>query len=123
VDVEANIAIGGVEEFKAAMQSLNANMQGHVQEQLANWASDVKEYAKRIVPVRTGRLQGSIFVRTLDWMVEIGAEAAYAALVEFGTRYVQARPYLFPAVQQYLPRLEQTICLAVDLAKGEAGLT
>jgi hypothetical protein len=34
---------------------------------------------------------------------------------------MQARPYLYPALQEHLPRLEQIICEAIDSAKAEAG--
>ena len=94
----------------------------HVHGQLAGWAEDVKVLAKQIVPVRTGRLQSSIYAKIQGWVAEIGAEAAYAMFVEFGTRYMHARPYLFPAIQENLPRLEQIISEAIEAAKAEAGL-
>jgi len=123
MSVELDVAIDGVEEFKAAVQRFDSGIQSHVHGQLAGWAEDVKVLAKQIVPVRTGRLQSSIYAKIQGWVAEIGAEAAYAMFVEFGTRYMQARPYLFPAVQEHLPRLEQIICEAIDAAKREAGLT
>jgi len=122
VSVEVNVAIDGVEEFKAAMQRFDSAMQHHVHRQLASWAEDVKAYAKQLAPVRTGRLRGSIYAKIQGWVAEIGAEAAYAMFVEFGTRYMHARPYLFPAIQENLPRLEQIISEAIEAAKAEAGL-
>jgi len=67
-------------------------------------------------------LRSSIYARIQEWVAEVGAEAAYAVFVEFGTRYMQARPYLFPAVQEHLPELERIILEALDAAKAEAGL-
>jgi HK97 gp10 family phage protein len=120
--IEINLSVEGAEEFKAAMERLDSGMQNHVHRQLASWAADVEALAKHLVPVKTGFLRGSIYARVQEWVAEVGAEATYACMVEFGTRYMRARPYLFPAVQEHLPRLEQIICEAIDAAKVEAGL-
>jgi HK97 gp10 family phage protein len=121
VGVEVSIDIEGVEQFKAAMQRLDSGMQRHVHRQLVSWAADVKALAKRIVPVRTGHLRSSIYAKIQGWVAQIGAEATYAMFVEFGTRYMQAKPYLYPAIQRYLPQLETTISEAIEYAKREAG--
>jgi HK97 gp10 family phage protein len=120
--VEINCDVEGLEEFKVAMQQFDSGMQRQVHEQLEGWVMEVKEYAKSLAPVRTGLLRSSIYAKINEWVAEIGAEATYALFVEFGTQYMQARPYLYPAVQEHLPRLEQIICEAIDAAKSEAGL-
>jgi HK97 gp10 family phage protein len=120
--VEITCDVEGIEEFKNAMQSFDSGMQRHVHRLLASWAADVKALAKQLVPVRTGRLRSSIYAKIQEWVAEIGAEATYALFVEFGTRYMQAQPYLYPAIQEYLPQLEAIICEAIDEAKAEAGL-
>lgn len=121
--VEVNVAINGVEEFKAALERFHFDMQRHVHRQLVSWTEEVKAPAKQLAPVRTGLLRSSIYARVQEWVAVIGAEASYALFVEFGTRYMRASPYLFPAVQEHLPRLEQIICEAIDAAKAEDGLT
>ena len=78
--------------------------------------------ARQLVPVRTGHLRSSIYAKISEWVAEIGAEATYALFVEFGTHRMRAQPYLYPAIQRHLPRLEQIILDALDAAKGEAGL-
>jgi len=120
--VEITCDVEGIEEFKAAMQQLDSGMQRHVHRLLASWAADVKALAKQLVPVRTGHLRSSIYAKIQEWVAEIGAEATYALFVEFGTRYMQAQPFLYPAIQEHLPRLEEIICEAIDQAKAEAGL-
>ena len=121
--VEITCEVSGVEEFKQAMQQLDSAMQKYVHGLLAEWAEDVKALANQLAPVRTGYLRSSIYAKIQEWIAEIGAEATYAMFVEFGTRYMQARPYLFPAVEEYLPELERIILEAIDAAKAEAGLT
>ncbi len=111
-----------MEEFKAAMQKLDSGMQREVHRYLASWAADVKAEAARLVSVRTGYLRSTIYAKIQEWVAEIGADATYALFVELGTKYMQAQPYLFPAIQQYLPALEAIIVSAIEQAKSEAGL-
>ncbi|MDI9577063.1 MAG: HK97 gp10 family phage protein [Thermoproteota archaeon] len=112
----------GVEEFKAAMQRLDSGMQRQVHRQLVSWAADVKALARKLVPIRTGYLQSTIYAKISEWVAEIGADATYALFVELGTKYMQAQPYLYPAIHEYLPQLESIIVSAIEQAKVEAGL-
>ncbi|HDQ07157.1 MAG TPA: HK97 gp10 family phage protein [Candidatus Bathyarchaeota archaeon] len=120
--IDINIDVTGAEEFKAAMERLDSGLQRQVHEWLANWAADVKESARQRVPVKTGQLRNSIYSEISEWVAEVGAEATYAMFVELGTRYMRARPFLFPAVQEALPKLEAIVCEAIEAAKREAGL-
>ncbi|MBT0160213.1 HK97 gp10 family phage protein [Candidatus Bathyarchaeota archaeon A05DMB-2] len=120
--VEITCDIEGIDQFKAAMQTFDSATQRHVHRQLASWAADVKASARKHVPVRTGYLQSTIYAKIQEWIAEIGAEATYALFVELGTRYMQAQPYLYPAIQEHLPSLEQIILEAFDAAKTEATL-
>jgi HK97 gp10 family phage protein len=70
----------------------------------------------------TGYLRSTIYAKIREWVAEIGADATYAFFVELGTKYMQAQPYLYPAIQQYLPELESVIVQAIEQAKAEAGL-
>jgi HK97 gp10 family phage protein len=120
--VEITCDVEGVDEFRTAMQTFDSSMQRQVYRQLASWAADVKALAKQFAPVRTGHLRSSIYAKIHDWVAEIGAEATYALFVELGTRYMQAHPYLYPAIQERLPQLESMILEALETAKAEAGL-
>ena len=122
MSVEIAINVKGTVEFKQAIARFDLEMQRQVHMQLARWADGVKNEAKRLVPVRTGYLRNTIFAQIQDWTAEVGAEAGYAANVEFGTRYAAAQPFLQPAVEAGLPELERVLSAAVDLAKVEAGL-
>jgi len=122
MSVEINLDLAGAEEFKQAIERFNIQMQKQVHGQLANWAETVKAEAQRLVPMRTGYLRSTIYARVQEWNLDFGADAAYAANVEFGTRRAQAKPFLNPAVQAHLPELERLVLNALDLAKTEAGL-
>jgi HK97 gp10 family phage protein len=104
------------------MQQFDSGMQREVHSFLASWAADVKAEAMRLVPVRTGYLRSTIYAKVQEWVVEIGADATYALFVELGTKYMQAHPYLYPAIQEYLPQLETVVTAAIEQAKVEAGL-
>jgi HK97 gp10 family phage protein len=122
MSVEITLDVAGAAEFKQAIARFDAETQRQVHEQLVRWAETVKTEAKRLVPVRTGYLRSTIFARIQEWQAEVGAEAAYAANVEFGTRYAMAQPFLDPAVQARLPELERVLVEALNLAKVEVGL-
>ncbi|PVX24536.1 MAG: hypothetical protein CW691_07410 [Candidatus Bathyarchaeum sp.] len=122
MSIQISFDVDGAEEFKSAMSRFDSGMQRQVHEQLTGWAVDVKSSARQRVPVKTGQLRSSIFSRVGDWVVEVGAQAAYAMAVEFGTCFIRARPFLYPAVREALPRLEAVVCEALEAAKREAGL-
>ena len=104
------------------MQRFDLGMQREVHSFLASWAADVKAEAQRIVPVRSGYLRSTIYAKVQEWVVNVGADAAYALFVELGTKYMQAHPYLYPAIQEYLPQLESVVIAAIEQARVEAGL-
>ena len=117
--VKISGTVNGVKELQQAMQSFDQALQRNVHSQLASWAADVKAEAMRKAPVRTGYLRSSIYAKVQDWVVQLGAEATYALFVELGTRYMMAQPYLWPAIQEYLPQLEQIVKDAIEAAKRE----
>lgn len=62
--------------------------------------ADMQEKAQRKVPVDTGTLKGSIRLDISGNGVAATVEptAEYAAYVELGTRFMEAQPYLKPAI-------------------------
>ena len=120
--VEIVFDVQGVDEFIQAMQRLDLALQEQVRKWLYDWAQRVAEQASRNAPVRTGYLKSTIYAEIKDWVAEIGAKAAYSYFVEFGTRYMAAHSFIYPAVQQFLPELEFNILGAIEQAKSEAGL-
>lgn len=69
-------------------------------------------------PIRTGNLRGSGFIRpavptALGVSGSWGFSAGYAAYVELGTRYMDARPYMRPAADEEYPKLAGRIRAAL----------
>ncbi len=122
MSVTVNINLLGAEEFEQALSRFDNEMKNQVQIKLSEWAGVVQREAERLVPVKTGYLRSTIYAKSKEWQMEIGAEATYAAAVEFGTRTRQAQPYLTPAIENHLPELERVLLEAIDTAKMEANL-
>jgi len=120
MSVSISVNLTGAEEFAQALNRFDTAMQNQIQQALADWAANVQAEAERLVPVRTGYLRSTIYATSQQWQIEVGAEAAYAAAVEFGTRYSQAQPYLQPAIEANLSSLEAVFLAALDSAKMEA---
>ena len=121
MSVSVSLEISG-EETAQALNRFDDAMQKRIGAQLGQWAESVKANAEQLVPVRTGYLQSTIYAKTQDWQIEVGAEATYAAAVEFGTTDMRAQPYLTPAIEAYLPSLERVLLDALDSAKAEVQL-
>jgi HK97 gp10 family phage protein len=95
MSVSVNINVSS--EVSAAIARFDEVMKKQIQMQLSEWVEGVKTDAEQLVPVRTGYLQSSIYAKSGDWQVEVGAQAVYAAAVEFGSHNAKAQPYLRPA--------------------------
>jgi HK97 gp10 family phage protein len=122
MSVEMEIDIEGSEELKQGLDRLDVGLKSHLHERLGEWAENVRAEALRLAPAKTGYLRSTIYARTCEWQAEIGAEATYAANVEFGTSRAEAKPFLNPAIEANLPQLERFVAEALETAAMEAGL-
>jgi len=67
---------------------------------LRDVANHVRDNAKNIVAVKTGRLQRSIRVmKTTGNTVFVGTSVPYSMLIEYGTVNMSAQPYFRPAIE------------------------
>jgi len=114
--------VSGVEEFSLAMDVFSQEIRNQVREVFHELGANIKEYARAIVPVRTGYLQSTIYYRTVEWEIIVGARALYAGYVEYGTRYMAPQPFLGPAFDFYEPQVVALMVYAIEEAKLAAGL-
>jgi len=121
MSIEVELEEKGIEELKAKMERLDYNMRRNVHQQLRKLGTDMKNMARQIVPVKTGRLRASIYAKVQEWMLKVGATAPYAVFVESGTRYMRAHRFLSQTIEKYRPRLVGIIKRGVDNAIHEAG--
>ncbi len=122
MSVEVEFDLQGLDEFAEAIGRFDAAMKERIRAWLYDWAQRVSAEAQRSAPVRTGYLKSTIYATVNEWVAEIGAGASYAYFVEFGTRFMRAQPYLYPAIQEFLPELEMNLIGALEQAKAEAAL-
>ena len=78
----------------------------------------VEASAKRKCPVDTGRLRKSINTVRKKLSVTVGTSVKYAPYVEFGTSKMRAQPFLYPAVNENIRKIEQAIVTEVKKAVG-----
>lgn len=75
---------------------------GAIETGIDRGAGFIADLAQQLAPVDTGELRASIHVEAgaLPLSRRVVASAPHAAFVEFGTRFMEAQPYLTPARQQ-----------------------
>lgn len=89
------------------LPNLDKAIKAEVLVELRSTAAAVRDAARATVPVRTGALQRSIryHVDGATGNFTVSAGMFYAGFVEWGTRFMAARPYLTPAYYQYVPQM------------------
>jgi len=110
------VNVKGYEGLQRAFDALPALMHRSVRYALERVGSDIHMDARRMCPVRTGRLRDSIYHKVEEWILTVGARAPYAYYVEFGTRYIDPRYFLTEAVHLNYPNLHRVLNWALDAA-------
>lgn len=84
-------------------------------DQLEAGGTDMEATSRRIVHVRTGYLQSTIYhkVDRNNLSLELGATADYAFFVEMGTRRMAAEPFLRPAFDAEEQKLLDSILFGI----------
>lgn len=98
-----SIELKGFDSLLSRAKLLVPRVRAGAQEAVAEIALLIETEAKLLAPVDTGRLRASIHTELspdkLKAMVLDGV--TYGVFLEFGTRYIKARPFLFPAYEKY----------------------
>jgi HK97 gp10 family phage protein len=92
----------GVEQLARRFDAWAGGLKRALAPALLTGAAVIADEARRLAPVKTGRLkQGIVAVSppgAATPAAEIQCQAPYSRAVEFGTRRTPARPYLLPAM-------------------------
>ena len=93
------------------LRGFRREMPRKVTDETLKVGKEMENYAKSIVPVRTGYLRSTIAFRAFEapLMFWFGATAYYASYVEFGTWKMMPEPYLRPALDAYIPKIMAAI--------------
>lgn len=119
MSVEVSIAVSGIEELRQKMKKLDSRLKRGVNDKLREAGNLIKERAKNLAPVRTGRLRSSIFSQVEDWTLEVGTNAPYARYVEFGTRWIRPRYFMLRAIQENASKIKGLLDEVVSSAVSE----
>lgn len=90
----------GTKELKMALKRIGS-LETAKKVVRANGA-ELQAKAQRNAPVDTGNLKRSIGleVRDAGFTAEVAAKAKYAAYQEYGTRFIEAHPFMKPAFNE-----------------------
>lgn len=95
------VTLKGAKELKEALEK-----RARAKELAANvvkyHGAQLQQNAQRIVPVKSGTLKRSIRLEIRDkgLTAEVAATTNYAGYVEWGTRHMNAQPYMRPSYEQ-----------------------
>ena len=107
--MEIKVEVKGLEELRKAVKDLDRLPR--VKAEVGASALDIQRAAKRAIPVDTGHARNTTIAEfyTDGCGAEIGTVAPYAPYIEFGTRFMPARPYLTPAYDGVAPGFEKRL--------------
>lgn len=94
--------VKGLQKLISTLNQIPKELEGEVEGVLEVVAQTIESDAKQKAPIDTGKLRQSIKAQKVNSKTyEIRANATglapYAPFVEFGTRFMRAQPFLFPA--------------------------
>lgn len=112
----------GIDAMKRRVRAMHPELLQHVEPALREGANEIAGMARRLVPVRSGRLKDSIQAtpgaQDLVWLVTAGSkEAFYAPFVERGSK---GQPFLNPSYQALKRRVKSRVSRAMKRAIKEA---
>ena len=98
------IKVNGIPEALSKLKKYQFKKKKQIKQELRIGAFKIEGFAKDLVVVDTGRLMSSITTDDSDigvLIMRVGTDVFYAPYIEFGTKVMMARPYLFPAFFAY----------------------
>lgn len=115
--MNVSVKLEGVKEAIVKLNSLDKKTSKKLHKLVLTSAIKIHNKAKEKAPVRTGALRNSITYELEDeYTAKIGAYMPYAIYVEFGTRKMEARPYLTPAFEEVEKEFKEKLA---EILRGE----
>lgn len=96
-----SVKLSGMKELKSTLNS-KKDISKLVAPIVRLNGAELQQKAQRYAPVDTGNLRRSIRLSIKDdgMTAEVAATADYSAYVEYGTRFMNAQPYVRPAFNE-----------------------
>lgn len=115
------VQVDGADRCAATLRAAGASL-GRTGPPARVAAEGIGRQARARAPRRTGRLASSITVASEADGATVGTSLRYAPYVNFGTRYVAARPFLTAAAERGEPlalaAYEKSVNQALSRVKG-----
>ncbi len=108
--------IVGLDAIEARLRTFSSRLAEEVGPEFDVVGADMVDFAKSVVPIRTGFLHDSIYHSVTGMTLDFGATADYALFVEFGTCRMGARPFLRPAFEGNLDKIYEALRVGVTKA-------
>ena len=101
------VKLEGFKEFEAKLKK-NVKLED-VKTVVQYHGSEMQQTAQIVCPRKTGTLADSITLEVQDggMTAEVAPHTSYAGYVEWGTRYMDAQPYIRPAYEQQSGRFKE----------------
>ena len=125
----AEFGINADRELAAIVRGTAQNIRTHAIKSIARGTKSGEEYQKYDPRRRhrasapgeppaqdTGRLSNSITANIDGKRAEVGTNLEYAPWLEFGTRTIEPRPFLFPALEKERPAWNRRLDRIVEAA-------
>lgn len=104
------VKITGLKEFVQAVQKKGPAMDKAIDREVKLSALRVEKGAKKNAPWDTGWLSNNIYANYIGFLqAEVISPVEYSIYQEYGTRYMFAQPFLFPAVQADWPLFQKRL--------------
>jgi HK97 gp10 family phage protein len=112
----------GLKEYSLMVKRLPEELQKEAKGILSEGGHVGLQYSSSVVPVKTGRLRGSLrFRQEFGLRTVLSADTPYARFVEFGTRRMRAQPYLRPGLQRAVDYIRENWNKRIALALRQLG--
>ena len=103
--MRVRVTLEGVDRLLAESRRIGGDVERKALRAMHTAVLDTERDTKLAAPVDTGRLRAS-YHSSLDARGgTVGTSVHYAPYLEYGTRYMAARPHLFPAARRHAARL------------------
>ncbi|MCI5684572.1 MAG: HK97 gp10 family phage protein [Enterococcus gallinarum] len=105
-----SVKIQGLKEFMREVSRKGPTLDKAIDKEIKLSALRVERRAKKNAPWDTGWLSNNIYANNIGFLqAEVISPVEYSIFLEYGTRYMFAQPFLFPAVGADWPLLQKRL--------------
>lgn len=105
-----SVRIKGMKQFVRNVQRKAPQLEKAIDQEIKLSSLRVEKRSKKMAPWDTGWLSNNIYANYIGFLqAEVISPVEYSIYQEYGTRYMFAQPFLFPALQTDWPLLQKRL--------------